>query len=122
MEGLAIFVSLIIIAFGILQIVLFFKIWGMTNNIKRIWKKIDHEKNFSIAGLSYIQGNIDETEKLLNEAFLKDVVNLSENTNDWEEWDKGYNLLESKYTKAFKKIERPAPDFKKYRNPKIYLV
>lgn len=29
------------IAFGILQIILFFKIWGMTNNVKRIWKKID---------------------------------------------------------------------------------
>ena len=41
MEGLIQFTGIVIIAFGILQIILFFKVWGMTNNVKRIWKKID---------------------------------------------------------------------------------
>lgn len=31
-----VFVSLIIIVFGILQIVLFFKFWGMTNDIRKL--------------------------------------------------------------------------------------
>ena len=39
MEGLMQFTGIVIIAFGILQIILFFKVWGMTNNVKRIWKK-----------------------------------------------------------------------------------
>lgn len=34
------FVSLIIIVFGILQIVLFFKLWGMTNDIRRLTEHI----------------------------------------------------------------------------------
>lgn len=33
-------VILLVIAFGILQIILFFKLWGMTNNVKIIKNKI----------------------------------------------------------------------------------
>ena len=36
MENVLNFVSIIIIVFGILQIILFFKLWGMTNNINEI--------------------------------------------------------------------------------------
>lgn len=36
MEGITLFVSIVIIAFGILQIILFFKIWGMTDNVKEL--------------------------------------------------------------------------------------
>lgn len=32
MEGIALFVSIVIIVFGVLQIILFFKLWGMTYN------------------------------------------------------------------------------------------
>lgn len=39
MEGLITFSGIVIIAFGILQIILFFKIWGMTNDIKEIKNK-----------------------------------------------------------------------------------
>ncbi|MDD3040151.1 hypothetical protein [Bacteroides sp.] len=34
-----VFIGLIIIVFGILQIILFFKIWGMTNDIREIKEK-----------------------------------------------------------------------------------
>ena len=36
MEGILSFVSIVMIIFGILQIILFFKLWGMTNNISEI--------------------------------------------------------------------------------------
>lgn len=38
-------VSIIIIVFGILQIILFFKIWGMTNDVKKIRKAISPNKS-----------------------------------------------------------------------------
>ena len=38
MEGITLFVSIVIIVFGVLQFILFFKIWGMTNNIKELKK------------------------------------------------------------------------------------
>ncbi len=45
MEGIALFVSIVIIVFGILQIILFFKLWGMTNDVKKIRKAISPNKS-----------------------------------------------------------------------------
>ena len=80
MEGLIQFTGIVMIAFGILQIILFFKIWGMTNNVKRIWKKIDNKDFLSDACVSYIKGNLEETERLANEAFLQEVALLSKSS------------------------------------------
>lgn len=33
--------SIILLVFGVLQIILFFKLWGMTNNVRNIWWKMD---------------------------------------------------------------------------------
>ena len=85
MEGLIQFTGIVMIAFGILQIILFFKIWGMTNNVKRIWKKIDNKDFLSDACVNYIK-------------------------------------IKEKYTRIFKKIDKPAPDFNKYEEPKMYLL
>lgn len=35
MENITLFVSIVIIVFGALQIVLFFKLWEMTNDVKK---------------------------------------------------------------------------------------
>ena len=48
MEAVTIIVSLIIIIFGILEIILFFKMWGMCNDVKSITyllNKIEDEKH-----------------------------------------------------------------------------
>lgn len=37
------FLSIVMLVFGILQIILFFKIWGMTNDISRIRSVIEKE-------------------------------------------------------------------------------
>lgn len=122
MEDLMTFTGIVMIAFGILQIILFFKIWGMTNDVSRIWKKIDNKDFLSEACLSYIKGNLDETERLANEAFLQEAAFLSKSTNSYEDWQNGYRKLEEKYTRIFKKIDKPAPDFKKYEDIKMYLL
>lgn len=63
MEGMFIFVGIIIIVFGILQIILFFKAWGMTNDVKKI-------KNELVGSDSE-----DLRKKLLNKAVLKEDKN-----------------------------------------------
>ena len=114
MEGLIQFTGIVIIAFGILQIILFFKVWGMTNNVKRIWKKIDNKDFLSDACVSYIKGNLEETERLANEA--------SKSSESYEDWIDNYIKIKEKYTRIFKKIDKPAPDFNKYEEPKMYLL
>lgn len=39
------FMAIVFLVFGILQIILFFKVWGMTNNVKKI-KEAFLEKDF----------------------------------------------------------------------------
>lgn len=36
MEGMLTFVSIVVIVFGVLQIILFFKVWGMANDVKKM--------------------------------------------------------------------------------------
>lgn len=63
MDGLFMFLSIIMIVFGFLQIILFFKLWGMTNNVKKLTKEFTpdldriikeiHKKNPDIANLLF---------------------------------------------------------------------
>ena len=103
MEGLIQFTGIVMIVFGILQIILFFKIWGMTNNVKRIWKKIDNKDFLSDACVSYIKGNLEETERLANEAFLQEVALLSKSSESYEDWIDNYIKIKEKILKKFQK-------------------
>ena len=122
MEGLMTFISILFIVFGVLQIILFFKVWGMTNNMAKIKKRILENDYTSDACYHYLIGDIDKAEKLLNDAFLKEVSSFSQQAKDWEDWGNGYELITRKYKRAFKKMDRPAPDFEKYRESNIYLL
>ncbi|MFK2187208.1 hypothetical protein ACIXIM_11145 [Bacteroides fragilis] len=44
MESIPTFISIIFIVFGILQIILFFKMWGMTNNVSRITRLLESKE------------------------------------------------------------------------------
>lgn len=44
MEAFSFLVCIIALILGVLQIILFFKIWGMTNNVQRLTDKICAEK------------------------------------------------------------------------------
>lgn len=55
------FLSIILLVFGVLQIILFFKVWGMTNDIKEIRNK-------------YLK---DEDEKIRKEAEYDPTPNIS---------------------------------------------
>ena len=44
MESILTFISIIFIVFGILQIILFFKMWGMTNNVSRITRLLESKE------------------------------------------------------------------------------
>lgn len=103
MEGLIQFTGIVMIVFGILQIILFFKIWGMTNNVKRIWKKIDNKDFLSDACVSYIKGNLEETERLANEAFLQEVALLSKSSESYEDWIDNYIKIKKNIPVSSKK-------------------
>ena len=65
---------------GVLQIILFFKIWGMTNDVKDLRNKID-SRDLTMEQLAKkiielkFTGKIEEAKKLLDENLKDDVFN-----------------------------------------------
>ena len=68
MEEITSFVLIVIIVFGILQIILFFKLWGMTNNVKKIRESfLTGADGLSPAKIEFAIGNIEKAKLLLQE-------------------------------------------------------
>ena len=68
METALNFVSIIIIVFGILQIILFFKLWGMTNDIREMKNKyMDDQYKRTI------EGSVDVRDKRPIQPLEKDI-------------------------------------------------
>lgn len=114
------FLSIVMLVFGILQIVLFFKIWGMTNNVLFIkkWtdKKISEEDALiREAQLYALDGNYEFAISNYQKAFKLSVIELYEslvseygdkdgNNERDESYINKYNSIVSYYEKRLNKI------------------
>lgn len=67
MESITLFVSIVIIVFGILQIILFFKIWGMTNNVSEILSDQKDYKKEVIKKMNNIISTLEKEENPFNQ-------------------------------------------------------
>ena len=79
-SGWATFLAIITIVGCVLQIILFFKIWGMTNNVKALKKDHFSENSFGSKAemASYLRknlmlGNMDNVKRILLQNFFDDV-------------------------------------------------
>lgn len=66
MENLLTFTGIVMIAFGVLQIILFFKMWGMTNDIREMKNKFMND-NYSRT----VEGIKEIKDKYLKESYGK---------------------------------------------------
>jgi hypothetical protein len=119
MEGILNFISIIFIVFGILQIILFFKMWGMTNDVKELknlYADRSKELASSINRLSdVIKSSIPKEEKqpvkkniipekkfseLIQEPYKKAPENelpaIDENSNDFKQHLRKWKILKDK--------------------------
>ena len=74
------FVSLLMIVFGVLQIILFFKIWGATNDIDKL-KSTICDKTHSVDRDRYLRkmhllNKINEAEDFLNERCSEEIITI----------------------------------------------
>ena len=74
------FVSLLMIVFGVLQIILFFKIWGATNDIDKL-KSTLCDKTHSVDRDRYLRkmhllNKINEAEDFLNERCSEEIITI----------------------------------------------
>lgn len=78
METTATIIDIALIVMGVLQIILFFKIWGMTNDVKALKNKFDsrglgkEQLAKKVIEMKYT-GKIDEAKKILDANFESEV-------------------------------------------------
>lgn len=115
MEGMTLFVSIVIIVFGILQIILFFKLWGMTNDVKKIKSSLPISlEGISPAKIEFAIGNKEKAKEMVKREFISDVYKIYREVLSYEysqyqqernHYDKGYKKLEVIYKNRFSKPE-----------------
>ena len=92
MENITLFASIAIIVFGVLQIILFFKLWEMTNDVKKISLKHSPSKEDELideAQLLCLDGEKENAFKCYKQAFFISISEL-------------YNNISQKYNVALK--------------------
>lgn len=96
------FFSIIVIVFAILQIILFFKLWGMTNNVKKITKKLGcyNEPKDDIRK-ALLLNDKDKAVEILKQAMAQEIVEFAENSTNSQ-----YSKLQEIYDKYQKKFEK----------------
>ena len=105
--------TIILFVFGILQIILFFKVWGMTNDVKRIANPKDEEEDRLIknAQLYELDGNKEMAFEWYKRAFVMSVLELYKLTSSdevidkTEYWQEHYSGIVRYYDKRIAKTE-----------------
>ena len=115
------FLSIILLVFGVLQIILFFKMWGMTNDVNNIKKKLEIQPEsedllITEAQIKALNGDKIEAFDLYQKAFHKNVIELfnktikeygDEDNLSYKERNEYYKSEYNKVVKYFsKRIEK----------------
>jgi hypothetical protein len=117
--GWLVFTGIIMIIGGILEIILFFKIWNMTNNVKALKKDYFNENEFETneAFLRYLRrnlviGNINNVKRILLQNFISNI-NVAYNElplNGYKTDENGKNKWVNLKEDNMKKSIRPYVD------------
>ena len=118
MENMQNFIGWIIIIFGVLQIILFFKIWIMTDDVTKIKNTIQangYHNGISPAKFELAMGNIEKAKELATREFISDIYKIYSNVlkSENEEYVKRFNVIEQEYRAKFDNISSFI-DFEKF--------
>lgn len=123
------FLSIILLIFGVLQIILFFKMWGMTNDIKKIKNKYIKEgypAGTSPAKIEFIIGNKEKAKEMAYREFVFEVnklyIDISKNRimSEEQEYIKEFEKLERKFKESYGDVSSSIQysDFSTFENAK----
>ncbi len=99
-----IFITIITIVVGVLQIVLFFKLWSMTNDVRKIKKKIDADLEIDRTDkirIALLKGDKQKAIELLTDKLATELVRKS---NEEYMTPDEISALKEKYAKEFLKL------------------
>lgn len=114
MEG---FLAIIVLVFGVLQIILFFKLWGMTNNVRKLTEHFAIGSDYASIGdkvrLAKMQGRTKEQiQTLLAENMANEIIEgynkaggVEDTVKKWEQIFKNAGIDMPDHLKQIKTYE-----------------
>ena len=122
------FLFIVMLVFGILQIILFFKIWGMTNDVKEIVKKMSFPYNKNESSMSeyyskflfllYFEGKSQAKEYLYKVMWNNGWMIAMVNCKTHKKFDEYHKCLRDEYQSWFEKLGEEFPSFDNIKNDK----
>jgi hypothetical protein len=109
MDVFALIVSIVSLVAAVLNLILFFKVWGMTNNVKKMTKHFTDDDEFDKSfHYLYVIGKYDEVFDMLNKSMYHDLLaGVEENYID-SSFDiykgKVFEFYKNYYDKVGKKV------------------
>lgn len=113
MENLLTFTGVVMIAFGVLQIILFFKMWMMTNDVRKIKGKLKCS-NSSLWEVrrALLKGDSELAKELLMNCLLDDLerygysgVGFNSIDEIWKKYDAPFKQLEIEIPERLKQLK-----------------
>ncbi len=99
---------LVLFIFGILNLILFFKIWGMTNDVDEIKGVISSSKvsDLKKAQTETLLGNYEAAYKIYSKCFIMEVLTLLQKSeSNPSYYDRYYGITVTKYQKYLNALE-----------------
>lgn len=105
METGVIFISLVFVVTSALQVVLFFKLWIMTNNVAKITEKFNARNSVWDIRKAVLLENNELAIQILKENLVKDIEDYCKgNSGD------DIKTLKKRYSKHFRELGATLPD------------
>ena len=114
-NSMADFIVFISVCAGILQIILFFKIWQMTNDVNKIKNNGGKNDLITRAKVSILKGDRVKAKDLLDDAFFTEIATAK--IDGHLEEINPYSKIIKKYEEVYEDLNIVAPDFSLYNNP-----
>lgn len=109
------FVTIIFVIVGILQIILFFKIWIMTNDVKRIKENTPQGPSIELAQKFFMLGDSDKAFIIYKSCFIDEIVAELYKYEYGESYEERYKKICDKYNRSLNALgEKYSIDFSKY--------
>jgi hypothetical protein len=122
-EGTIAFIVIVITIFGILQIMLSFKLWGMTDDVKKIKKSFTSgEGPLMEAQIYYMKGDMVKCKDILDEALFREILTYCNKAHystfyyDWSNYKIDLKKTSEKYKNIYVKMGIDMPDIEKYKD------
>ena len=120
MNGFTLFLAIVFLVMGILQIILFFKVWGMTNYVKKLTQSITSPSLLDLANKAYLFGNKDAAKDLIEDLICQELTAIA-NTEYYTDkfFSEMYNISVNKHKQQCERMDIIV-DFTKYSDRSFF--